>query len=173
VLEIGSGTGQHAVHFAKHLPHLVWQPSDRQEYLSGLNERIAREGPANLRPAVELDVRALPWRVEPVDAVFTANTLHIMDWDAVGDLFRGVGSVLSTAGVLCIYGPFRYGGAYTSQSNAQFDQYLKTRDSRSGLRDFEDVNRLAMVQGLRLLDDRAMPANNQLLLWQKAEFPPA
>ncbi len=173
MLEIGSGTGQHAVHFAAHLPHLTWQPSDRAEYLSGLRERIAREGPPNLHPAVELDVRELPWPIEAVDAVFTANTLHIMDWDAVQDFFRGVGSVLSAPGVLCIYGPFRYRGGYTSESNAQFDRYLQGRDPRSGLRDFEKVNKLALAQGLRLLDDIAMPANNQLLIWHKGSIRPA
>ena len=173
VLEIGSGTGQHAVHFATHLPHLTWQPSDRAEYLDGLRERIAHEGPLNLRPPIELDVRELPWPVEPVDALFTANTLHIMGWDAVEDLFRGVGSVLSTPGVLCIYGPFRYRGAHTSESNAQFDQYLRARDRHSGVRDFEEVNRLALAQGLRLLDDHAMPANNRLLVWHKPAIVPA
>ncbi len=172
VLEIGSGTGQHAVHFATHLPHLSWQPSDRDEYLAGLRERIALEGPSNLRPAIELDVRELPWRVDPVDAVFTANTLHIMAWDAVEDLFRGIGTVLSAPGVLCIYGPFRYGGDYTSQSNAEFDRYLKTRDPSSGIRDFEEINILASNQGLLLLEDHAMPANNQLLVWAKGAIPP-
>lgn len=167
VLEIGSGTGQHAVHFATHLPHLSWQPSDRAEYLPGLRERIAREGPANLRAAVELDVREFPWQVDPVDAVFTANTLHIMDWAAVQDLFRGVGAVLSAPGVFCAYGPFRYGGHYTSASNAEFDAYLKARDPRSGIRNFEDVNILSSEQGLRLLADHPLPANNQLLLWHK------
>lgn len=168
VLEIGSGTGQHAVHFATHLPHLSWQPSDRGEYLPGLDERIAHEGPSNLRPAVELDVREFPWRIAPVDAVFTANTLHIMAWETVEQFFRGVGTVLSAPGVLCIYGPFRYRGHYTSQSNAEFDRYLKARDPHSGIRDFEDVNILGRRQGLLLLEDHAMPANNQLLVWHKS-----
>ncbi len=172
VLEIGSGTGQHAVHFATHLPHLSWQPSDRQDYLPGLRERIAREGPTNLLPAIELDVREQPWKVAPVDAVFTANTLHIMGWDAVEDFFRGVGTVLSAPGVLCVYGPFRYGGHYTSPSNAEFDQYLKARDPVSGIRDFEDVNTLAGRQGLLLSADHRMPANNQLIVWQKQPSSP-
>lgn len=167
VLEIGSGTGQHAVHFATHLPHLSWQPSDRAEYLPGLRERIAREGPSNLRAAVELDVGEFPWQVDPCDAVFTANTLHIMDWAAAQDLFRGVGAVLTAPGVFCVYGPFRYGGHYTSASNAEFDAYLKARDPQSGIRDFEAVNILSSEQGLRLLADHPMPANNQLLLWHK------
>ena len=165
VLEIGSGTGQHAVHFAAHLPHLLWQPSDTGAYLPGLRERIAVEGTPNLLPALELDVRDQPWQVESVDAIFTANTLHIMGWAAVQDLFRGVGAVAPA--LLCIYGPFRYGGKYTSASNADFDSYLRTRDPDSGIRNFEDVNTLSGEQGLHLLADHAMPANNQLLIWQK------
>jgi SAM-dependent methyltransferase len=168
VLEIGSGTGQHAVHFATHLPHLSWQPSDRADYLPGLRERIAHDGPANLLPAIELDVHNLPWPVGPVDAIFTANTLHIMEWAAVEDLFRGIGSVLSTPGVFCVYGPFRYAGRYTSASNAEFDKYLRARDPQSGIRNFEDVNTLSVGQGLHLLEDHVMPANNQLLVWHKA-----
>jgi SAM-dependent methyltransferase len=167
VLEIGSGTGQHAVHFATHLPHLRWQPSDRDDYLPGLRERIAHEGPPNLQPPIELDVRNLPWPVGRVDAIFTANTLHIMDWAAVEDLFRGVGAALDARGVFCVYGPFRYGGHYTSASNAAFDEYLRLRDPLSGIRNFEDVNNLSSEQGLRLLEDHAMPANNQLLVWHK------
>jgi cyclopropane fatty-acyl-phospholipid synthase-like methyltransferase len=170
VLEIGSGTGQHAAHFAKNLPHLRWQPSDRGDYLPGLRERMAHEGTPNLVPAIELDVRTLPWRVEPVDAVFTANTLHIMSWSSVKDFFHGVGAVLLTPAVLCIYGPFRYGGRYTSESNAEFDRYLQARDPASGIRNFEQVNTLSSEQGLQLVADHALPANNQLLVWYK---PPA
>jgi cyclopropane fatty-acyl-phospholipid synthase-like methyltransferase len=168
VLEIGSGTGQHAVHFATHLPHLSWQPSDIGDYLPGLRERIAHDGSANLRAPIELDVRKLPWNATAVDAVFTANTLHIMGWESVRDFFRGIGSILTTPGVLCIYGPFRYGGRYTSESNAEFDRYLQARDPQSGIRNFEDVNLLSSVQGLHLLADHAMPANNQLLIWHKS-----
>ena len=169
VLEIGSGTGQHAVHFAAHLRHLLWQPSDTGAYLTDLRERIAVEGTPNLLPALELDVRDQPWQVESVDAIFTANTLHIMGWAAVRDLFRGVGALAPT--LLCIYGPFRYGGKYTSASNADFDRYLRTRDPESGIRNFEDVNTLSSEQGLHLLADHAMPANNQLLIWQKRALP--
>jgi SAM-dependent methyltransferase len=167
VLEIGSGTGQHATHFAAHLPHLVWQPSDTGDYLTGLRERISHEGTPNLRAPLELDVRDLPWPVEPVDAVFTANTLHIMSWDAVKDLFRGIGAVMSGPGVLCIYGPFRYRGRFTSASNAEFDRYLRARDPASGIRDFEEVNTLSSEQGLALLADHPMPANNQFIIWHK------
>jgi SAM-dependent methyltransferase len=169
VLEIGSGTGQHAVHFAAHLPHLLWQPSDTGAYLAGLRERIAGEGTPNLLPALELDVRDQPWQVESVDAIFTANTLHIMGWAAVQDLFRGVGAIAPA--LLCIYGPFRYGGKYTSASNSEFDHYLRARDPESGIRGFEDVNTLSGEQGLSLLADHAMPANNQLLIWQKRALP--
>lgn len=168
VLEIGSGTGQHALHFAAHFPHLVWQPSDTGEYLQGLRERIRHEGTANLLTPVELDVRRPPWNVEPVDAVFTANTLHIMSWPAVRDFFSGLGAVLTTPAVLCVYGPFRYDGQYTSPSNAEFDRFLRARDPESGIRNFEDVNTLASEQGLSLSADHVMPANNQLLIWQKS-----
>jgi SAM-dependent methyltransferase len=179
VLEIGSGTGQHAAHFAAHLPHLIWQPSDTGDYLPGLRERIeterlARKSPAgalagtpNLRPPLELDVRHQPWPVAPVDAIFTANTLHIMGWAAVQDLFRGVGAVTRAPAVVCIYGPFRYGGRYTSASNAEFDRFLRSRDPASGIRDFEEVNTLSSNNGLSLLADHPMPANNQLIIWHK------
>lgn len=171
VLEIGSGTGQHAVHFAAHFPRLVWQPSDTGEYLTGLRERIRHEGPANLLAPLELDVRALPWKVDTVDALFTANTLHIMSWPTVRDLFRATGPALTTPAVLCIYGPFRYNGEYTSPSNAEFDRFLQARDPESGIRNFEDVNSLASEQGFTLMADHAMPANNQLLIWQKSALP--
>jgi cyclopropane fatty-acyl-phospholipid synthase-like methyltransferase len=167
VLEIGSGTGQHAVHFAAHLPHLTWQPTDRSEYLEDLRARIAQEGTPNLRPPLDLDVRNLPWQIEPVDAVFTANTLHIMSWSAVEDLLHGVGAVLAAPAVLCVYGPFRYNGKYTSASNEEFDRYLQGRDPQSGIRDFAAVNTLSSRQGLHLLADHSMPANNQLLIWHK------
>ena len=167
VLEIGSGTGQHAVHFARHLPHLSWQPTELGGALEPLAERIGLEGPANLRPAVALDVRAHPWPLERVDAVFSANTLHIMAWDAVEHFFRGVGAVLGAPGVLCVYGPFRYHGGYSSDSNAEFDRYLKRRDPASGIRDFEALQRLAAAAGLELAADHPMPANNQTLVWRR------
>jgi SAM-dependent methyltransferase len=171
VLEIGSGTGQHALYFAARLPHLSWQPSDTSEYLPALREHLRQEGGTNLREVIELDVRAHPWPLaaihSPVDGVFSANTLHIMSWSSVQDFFRGAGSVLGTPGVLCIYGPFRYGGRYTSESNAAFDNYLRTRDPESGIRDFEALDELARQQGLALAADHAMPANNQLLVWKR------
>jgi SAM-dependent methyltransferase len=167
VLEIGSGTGQHAVHFARNLPHLTWRPTDLAENIPGLNSRIETEGPANLRMPIMLDVRIDPWPVESVDGVFSANTLHIMDWGSVVRFFRGVGQVLNPGGTLCIYGPFRYGGRFTTDSNAAFDRDLRARDPQSGIRDFEAVDGLAQLQGLRLVADHAMPANNQLLVWSR------
>lgn len=166
VVEIGAGTGQHAVHFARHLPHLSWQPTDRAEYLADLALRITAEGPANLAAPVEFDVLAQPWPSVSGDAVFSANTLHIMSWAAVEALFAGLPRILAAGGVLAIYGPFKYGGRYTADSNAEFDAMLRARDPRSGLRDFEAVNRLAEAVGLQLAADHAMPANNQLLVWR-------
>ena len=166
VLEIGSGTGQHAVYFAANLPAMTWQPTDTGDYLAILQDRIRQAALCNLRAALELDVRAHHWPIKAVDAVFSANTLHIMGWDAVCDFFRGVGTVLTHPGVLCIYGPFRYAGHFTTESNAVFDAYLRERDPQSGVRDFEAVDALAGAQGLRLAADHPMPANNQLLAWR-------
>jgi cyclopropane fatty-acyl-phospholipid synthase-like methyltransferase len=167
VLEIGSGTGQHAVHFAARLSYLLWQPSELAENLPQLAERIALEGPANLRTPLLLDVRADPWEVAPADAVFSANTLHIMAWSDVQHFFRGVGGVLEAPGVLCVYGPFRYRGRHTSDSNAEFDAYLRERDPASGIRDFEALDALARAQGLTLAADHPMPANNRTLVWRR------
>jgi len=166
VVEIGSGTGQHAVHFARHLPHLQWQPTDRAEYLPGLAARIAAEGPRNLVAPLELDVMQAPWPPVRADAVFSANTLHIMSWPAVEALFAGLPRLLEQGGVLAIYGPFKYAGQFTTGSNAAFDAMLRERDPDSGVRDFEAVNALAESAGLGLQADHALPANNQLLVWR-------
>jgi SAM-dependent methyltransferase len=166
VIEIGSGTGQHAVHFARHLPHLAWQPTDRAEFLDGLAARVAAEGPPNLLAPVELDVLAEPWPPLRGDALFSANTLHIMSWPAVEALFAGLPRLLEPGGVLAIYGPFRYAGRFTTPSNAAFDAMLRERDPASGVRDFEAVDALAVAAGLSLSADLAMPANNQLLVWR-------
>jgi cyclopropane fatty-acyl-phospholipid synthase-like methyltransferase len=169
VLEIGSGTGQHAVYFARALPHLIWQPTDVQQNLPGLEERLRLEGSDNIRAPLVLDVRDDPWPVSAVDAVYSANTLHIMNWSAVQKFFVGVGKVLAPQGALCVYGPFRYGGKYTSDSNAAFDKHLKMRDTGSGIRDAEAVDSLASAQGLALEADYRMPANNQTRIWRKAK----
>ncbi len=167
VLEIGSGTGQHATLMASRLPQLIWQPTDCAEYLVDLAAWVRRNGPGNIRAPLELDVRDDPWPVSSVDAVFSANTLHIMSWECVEFFFSGAGKVLEDDGVLCIYGPFSYSGRFTSDSNARFDEFLRQRDPHSGIRDFQAVSALAEEQGLSLLADHAMPANNQMLVWRR------
>lgn len=168
VLEIGSGSGQHAAYFAKHLKHLNWQPSDLAVNLSSIHAWAAEDALSNLNPAVELDVLDQSWKVSPVDAIFSANSLHIMSWDMVKQFFRGVGEVLKPQGKLLVYGPFSYQGVHTSPSNARFDQYLKQQNPLSGVRDFIDLDDLAKSQGLSVIEDYAMPANNRCLLWEKA-----
>ena len=167
VLEIGSGTGQHAIYFAQQLPHLVWQPSDLPDNLAAIIQRLEMECPANVKKPIGLNVQNEPWPVSSTDAVFSANSLHIMSWENVKHFFRGVSAVLDPIGLLCVYGPFRYGNLYTSDSNETFDWYLKNRDPLSGIKDFEAVDRLAIKGGLRLVADHAMPANNQMLIWCK------
>jgi hypothetical protein len=163
VLEIGSGTGQHAVHFAAHLPHLTWHPTERLCNLADLAERVKLQGTPNLRPPTELEVTQPQWPLRAVSAIFTANTLHIMSWPEVAAMIHGFGTVLNAGGVACIYGPFRYGGRYTSKSNEEFDHMLKARDPKSGIRDIQDVAAAALEQGLRLRADHDLPANNRLL----------
>jgi len=167
VLEIGSGTGQHAVHFARALTHLAWHPTEQLAYLADLAERVKLEGPQNLRVPTLLDVRQAVWPLRSVDAMFTANTLHIMSWPEVVASFKGSGSVLAPAGVLCVYGPFRYGERYTSDSNQEFDRMLKERDPQSGIRDLHEVTALALEYGLRLEADYDLPANNRLVVFTK------
>ena len=168
VLEIGSGTGQHAVHFARQLPWLSWQPTELAAALHDLAERIALERPPNLRAPLALDVRVTPWPGgADVDAVFSANTLHIMSWAEVEACFAELGRLMPAGGTLCIYGPFRYRGEFTSASNAAFDASLRARDPASGIRDFEAVDSLARAGGLTLHGDWALPANNQLLAWHR------
>lgn len=167
VVEIGAGTGQHAVHFARRLPHLEWLPTDCRDSLPGIAARIAAEGPPNLHAPIELDVMQAAWPPIVADAVFSANTLHIMSWPAVEAFFRGVGRILGDNGLLVVYGPFRYAGRFTTDSNAAFDESLRRRDPASGIRDVEAVNALAAGQGLELEADHSMPANNQLLVWRR------
>ena len=167
VIEIGSGTGQHAVWFGQHLQQLLWQPTEVPAAIGPLRERLELEAPDNVLAPLALDVADDPWPVAPADGVFTANTLHIMAWERVPDFFRGVNSVLAPGGTLCVYGPFRYRGAFTTPSNAEFDRWLKRRDPASGVRDFEAVDALATAAGLALVADHAMPANNQALVWRR------
>ena len=166
VLEVGSGTGQHAVFCASQLPDLRWQTSDLAANLPGIAARIEACGLPNLAPPIELDVLG-SWPNRAYDMVYTANSFHIMDATMVAACIDGVGRCLGPGGVFAVYGPFSYGGAYTSESNARFDQMLRARDPGSGIRDFEWIAQLANDAGLELLEDVAMPANNRTLIWQK------
>jgi cyclopropane fatty-acyl-phospholipid synthase-like methyltransferase len=167
VLEIGSGTGQHAVYFARHLPHLTWQTSDMPENHPGIMAWLNDSGLPNVLPPLNLDVAQENWPVEQVDGVFSANTTHIMSWQKVKLMFKGIGKVLVPQGVFCLYGPFNYHGTYTSDSNAHFDTWLKTRDPQSGLRDFDNLDKLAAEAGMDLQNDIPMPVNNRILIWRK------
>jgi len=168
VLEIGSGTGQHAVYFAANLPQLFWQTSDQAQYLEDISARCLQQGHQlgvhNLGLPITLDV-SLPWPINGphIDAVFSANTLHIMSKPKVEAFFNGLGEYLPQLNSLCLYGPFNYQGHYTSDSNRRFDDLLKQRDSESGIRDVEWIVTLAQAQNLTLVEDIAMPANNRLL----------
>lgn len=167
VWEIGSGTGQHACHFARSLPHIQWQPTDLEERLPGMRLWLEEAQLANIRPPLSLNVADSEWPCRTIEAAFTANTLHIMSWEKVGLFFQGLSTRLIQSAPVCIYGPFNYRGAYTSDSNARFDRWLKENDPASGIRDFEAVARLAWQSGLTLIDDVAMPANNRLLIFRK------
>lgn len=168
VLEIGSGTGQHAVYFGAALPHLRWQTGDVPLAHPGIRRWLADAALPNVLPPIALDANQSGWHTGRYDAVFSANTLHIMHWAEVEQCFDGIARVLEPGGVLAIYGPFNYGGAFTSESNARFDAWLKARDPASGVRDFEAVDALARRQGLVLEADVAMPANNRTLIWRHA-----
>jgi cyclopropane fatty-acyl-phospholipid synthase-like methyltransferase len=160
VLEIGSGTGQHAAYFAPEVPHLIWQASDVAENLPGIRQWVSDPAP------IELDVDGTWPKLDP-DAVYSANTCHIMSWPQVENFLAGVGRILPRAGVFALYGPFNYGGKHTSESNARFDAMLRRNDPASGLRDFEKISALAEAAGLTLQEDNAMPANNRLLVFRK------
>lgn len=171
VLELASGTGQHAVYFGQALPHLSWQTSELPENHAGIQAWLDEAQLANVLPPLALDFDAADWPVAGVDAIFNANTVHIVAWPAVERLFAGIGRVLAVGGIVCMYGPFNYGGQFTSESNARFDVWLKGRDPNSGVRDFEALDRLAQAQGLRLERDVAMPSNNRALIWRRHRIP--
>jgi len=166
VLEIGSGTGQHAVHFAAALPRLTWQTSDLAANLPGIRLWLEESGLRNLPPPLALDVSGT-WPDCRFDAVFTANTLHIMSWPHVQSLFAALPRVLTGDAILAVYGPFNYHGEFTSPGNAAFDQWLRQRSPQSGIRDFAAVDALARSIGLALVEDRPMPANNRTLVWRR------
>ena len=166
VLEIGSGTGQHGVYFAGALPHLIWHTSDLAEHHDGIRAWLREAALPNLRAPIVLDVGGR-WPDQSFDAVFSANTTHIMSWRHVQQMFRGIGQVLESAGCFALYGPFNYGGKYTSGSNERFDQWLKERDPASGIRNFEDLDDLAKASGLYFVKDIPMPVNNRILVWRR------
>lgn len=172
VLEIASGSGQHAVFFGEGLPHVIWQTSELPENHAGIRAWLAEAALPNVLAPVALDVNDSLWPVADVDAVFNANTVHIVSWEAVECMFAGIGRILEAGGILCLYGPFNYDGRYSSESNARFDAWLKARDPQSGIRDFTAVDGLAQAQGLCLSEDIAMPANNRLLAWRKTRLTP-
>lgn len=177
VLEIGSGTGQHAVHFAAAMPWLSWQCSDHADHLPGIRLWLDEAALPNTPPPFVLQavLQPAPGFSPPpphrYDTVFTANTLHIMGWPEVQACFAGLATALADDGVLAVYGPFNRDGVFSSDSNREFDASLKARDPRSGIRDFEAVNALAEAIGLHLVADIAMPANNRTLVWQRSARP--
>ncbi|MDD8057907.1 MULTISPECIES: DUF938 domain-containing protein [Shewanella] len=168
VLEVGSGTGQHSVHFATHLTHLHWQPSDQLAYLPNLKARLAHFSLRNLADPVVLDVsQSWPKLASQVDAIFSANTLHIMSKPLVEAFFAGCDQVLANEGCVAVYGPFNYVGQYTSASNQQFDDWLKQQNPHCGIRDIEWITSLAKQHDLHLQQDVAMPANNRMLYFTR------
>ena len=169
ILEIGSGTGQHAVYFARQLPHLTWQPTDLDVNHASIQAWREESGLVNVLPPIELDVTASTWPEGAYDGFFSANTVHIMSQEAVHSMFTGIGNLLEKGTCCCLYGPFNYAGTYTSDSNKRFDSWLKERDPASGIRDFEAISELADANGLALINDHEMPVNNRLLVWKKIQ----
>jgi SAM-dependent methyltransferase len=167
VLEIGSGTGQHAVYFARHLPHLEWIATDREENHPGIAAWITDEASSNLKGPWSLDVTAPTWPIDRANYVFSANTAHIMSWAMVQKMFEGVARVLQTGGVFCLYGPFNRNGQFTSESNRAFDESLRARDPEMGIRDDQALSELGKAHGLLFAADHSMPANNRVLVWKK------
>ncbi|MDG0969768.1 MAG: DUF938 domain-containing protein [Porticoccaceae bacterium] len=167
VFEIGSGTGQHAVWFAEKLPHLQWYTSDRKDNHIGINQWIEESGLENVKPPIALDVAKDIWPTITVDAVFSSNTAHIMAWPDVLCMFRGASELLATGGLFFLYGPMQYNGVITPQSNVDFNYHLKKTNPAQGIREFDDLDQLAKSQDMYLLKDNTMPANNQLLVWEK------
>jgi cyclopropane fatty-acyl-phospholipid synthase-like methyltransferase len=167
VLELGSLSGQHAIHFSKNMPSITWQPSDLHENIKALKQNITDALLTNCQSPMVLDVADKhQWPDSQYEAIFTANTLHIMSWQHVEELFKNINKVCQKGTLLCIYGPFKYQGKYTSASNENFQSWLKNRDIESGIRDFEKINELAVKQGFVFVSDKNMPANNQLITWQ-------
>lgn len=169
VLEIGSGTGQHACYFAAQLPQLIWQPTELPGQLADIHRWMADEGSENILPPQELDVTRSEWPFSGFNIVYTCNTLHIMPAQAVERLFERVAGALAENGCLCAYGPFSFDGEQTATSNAQFDHMLRAENPQQGIRDMTWLNKLAVTGGLQVADCRAMPSNNFFAIWRKAQ----
>jgi hypothetical protein len=166
VLEIGAGTGQHAVHFAQAFPGLQWLATDRADELPGLSARLETEGGINLLPPRVLDVSRHEWPPGPFQAAFTANTTHIMPWSAVLAMLEGVGTALGETAPFFVYGPFKVDGRFTTESNRIFDQQLRTRAAHMGLRELGTLESEAASHHMRLEERLEMPANNFLLVFR-------
>ena len=167
VLEIGSGSGQHAIHIAKALQKIRWQPTEHPSALQSLMNNISSFGSPNILAPESLDLAAVEWPTESVDCVYSANVIHIVDETLGRRLIETAAESLRVGGLLALYGPFRYQGDFTTTSNAEFDDWLKDRNSSSGIRDFEWVMKLAQDSGLTFMEDRSMPANNQFLAFRR------
>lgn len=168
VLEIGSGAGQHALHMSHTFPGITWLPSEREAVVPILRANLALYESKNIQPPLVLDLAHFAWSDDPVDAVYAANVMHIVSESLGERLVQLAADALKSSGLLMLYGPYKYNGQFTTESNATFDQWLKDRDPASGVRDFEAVIATAQCTGLTLAHDYAMPANNQMLIFERA-----
>ena len=168
VLEIGSGAGQHALHMSHTFPGITWLPSEREAVVPILRANLALYGSNNIQPPLVLDLADFSWSGNPIDAVYAANVMHIVSESLGERLLQLAADALKSSGLLMLYGPYKYNGQFTTESNAMFDQWLKDRDRASGVRDFEAVIATAHCTGLTLTQDYAMPANNQMLIFERA-----
>lgn len=169
VLEIGAGTGQHAVHFAQNLSHLQWIASDREENHPGIAAWIEEAALPNLRGPLSLDVNDESWPIDKADYAYSANTVHIMSWPDVEKMFAGIGRILRSGGLFVLYGPFNRNGRYTSDSNRAFDESLRARDPNMGIRDDQALIALGKRWGLTFSADVSMPARNRVLVWERKD----
>lgn len=167
VIEIGSGTGQHAIFLAQNLPGVTWQPSDREENLAGLKACFLAQSNERILPLLQLDVLNDPWPGRSYDAAYSANTAHIMSWEAVIAMFSGIGAHLVSGARFCLYGPFNVDNCFTSESNARFDAHLRAENPQMGIRDMAAIERLANLYHMQLEQKIPMPANNFILVLKK------
>lgn len=167
VLEIASGSGEHAVYFAEQIPWLSWQPTEREpDRIASIEAWRQESGLSNVAPAMRLDVLQQPWPVDEAGAIFCSNMIHIAPWEATEGLIRGAAKVLPSGGLLILYGPFREGDRHTAESNRRFDEELKAKDPSWGVRDRFEVEALARGEGLILQELVPMPANNMILVFE-------